>query len=114
MELLSENMDLERQKGIKEIPWLALPLSFLLNHFVDGEVRVRVCVCVCVCARTCACPHMSVPPYLVFQWVPWISGSIFVSIEIQHQNNTLSAGLFCRAIIINVEKLREVKIAFYR
>ena len=40
-ELLSENMDLERRKGIKEIPQLALPLSFLLNHFVAGEV----CVC---------------------------------------------------------------------
>ena len=93
-----------KEKGIKEIPWLALPLSFLLNHFVAGEV------CVCVCA----CPHMSMPTYLVFQWVPWISRSIFVSIEIPHQNNILSAGLFCRAIIINVEKLREVKIAFYR
>ena len=58
MELLSENMDLERQKGIKEIPWLALPLSFLLNHFVDGEVRVRVCVCVCVCAHVCMPTHV--------------------------------------------------------
>ena len=52
MELLSENMDLERQKGIKEIPWLALPLSFLLNHFVDGEVCVCVCMCVCACIHT--------------------------------------------------------------
>lgn len=68
MELLSENMDLERQKGIKEIPWLALPLSFLLNHFVDGMCVVCACVCVRVHAHTCLClPTLCFSGYLGFQ-----------------------------------------------
>ena len=66
MELLSENMDLEREGNKRDT--MAGPPTLLSPKSFCGWCSVCVCVCVCVHAHTCPClPTLCFNGYLGFQ-----------------------------------------------